>query len=189
MSTGYVIGGAKFAQLFSATNGASPSIGTTAVMTLGKQISTDVKYDANGNAVVTVEGIQDSAAMTTYLETYFRTSAGTGEDVVFENADELKAGGGNPVQFGIFYGGKDADSASGSYGARKIFLGLVRGSSESGSWKQEGNKYNRPTLIYNGVDLEGTLTVVTTYFLATLVSTPAQVVLTAAFKKGRVVWQ
>lgn len=189
MSTGYVIGGAKFAQLFTATNGTSPTVGTTAVITLGKQVSTDVKFDTSGNPVVTVDGIQDNAAMTTYLETYFHTYSGTGEDITFEDASTLTASGGNPVQLGIFYGGKDADSSSSSYGARKIFVGLIRGSAESGSWKQEGNKYNRPTLVYNGVDLEGTLTIVTTMFLATLCSTPAQVVLTAAHKKGKVVWQ
>lgn len=186
---GYVIGGAKFAQFFTAANGATPAIGTISIFDYDKQVSTDVTKDESGNHSITIDGIQDSEALTTYLDTYFSTyGSGTGEDITFENADTLSATGGNPLQFGIIYGGIDSDSSSSSFNKRKIFMSLVRGTLDSGAYKQEGNKYSRPTLKYNSVDLEGALTVATTYFLTTLVTTPTQVVIGTATKKGKVAW-
>lgn len=183
---GYVIGGAKRTDIYTHSNITTPTMGTTAVFQTDHTISTDVAKDDSGNYTVTYDQIKDDAATTAFLEAYTSVAAAGGEDILFEDASELKgAASGNSDLIAIIYGGIDATATT---PPRKMFAVSCKLSNASGGWKQEGKKYSRPTMVLIGQDLKGQLVIPATTIATSLVTTPTAITLSTTYKKGRVVW-
>lgn len=186
---GYVISGGRGLYVFTATNGTTPSIGTTAVFTATDQIDTDVAFDDQGQATLTVNQIQDDEALNTFLETYARPAAGSGgttEDVTFEDG-VLKAGASSTgtLLYVIARGGVVTGTGT-SVGKRKAFHFFGVAQKSSGSYNQSGNVYNKPTLSFVAQAIEGTVTIASTYFTNVLVTAAAQTLNASNRKFGAV---
>lgn len=174
---GYVISGGRALYVYTATNGTTPSVGASPVFTATDQIDTDVAFDDQGVATLTINQIQDDEALNTFLENYAKptaASAGTPEDITFEDGVSMlgAASAGTPLYI-IVKGGVVTGSGS-SLGKRKAFHMFGVAQKTSGSWNQSGNVYNKPTLAFVAQALEGTLTVASTYFSSVLVTAAAQ---------------
>ena len=183
---GYVISGGRALYVYAATNGASPTIGATPVFSSTDQIDTDVAFDDQGVATITINQIQDDEAFNTFLETYARpsaASAGTPEDITFEDGVSMlgAASAGTPLYI-VVKGGVVTGSGS-SVGKRKAFHMFGVAQKTSGSWNQSGNVYNKPTLSFVAQAIEGTLTVAATYFSSVLVSASSTQVLNNTNRK------
>lgn len=186
---GYVISGGRALYVYAATNGANPTIGATPVFSATDQIDTDVAFDDQGVATITINQIQDDEALNTFLETYARpsaASAGTPEDITFEDGVSMlgAASAGTPL-YVIIKGGVVTGSGA-SLGKRKAFHMFGVAQKTSGSWNQSGNVYNKPTLSFVAQALEGTLTVASTYFSSVLTSATQQVLNNTNRKFGAV---
>lgn len=159
-----IIGGGRLIKFYTVTNtGTTFAVGSTAVFECAEQINTDVAFDDQGIATITIEQIQDDATLGAFIEAYGRptaASSGTPEDITYENGDQLlgAAGTGTPL-LAIVKGG----TISG--GATKIYAGIVNVARSSGSWSQSGNTYNRPTLVAvaQACETDGA-TIASTYF-------------------------
>jgi hypothetical protein len=174
---GYVISGGRALYVYLATNGASPSVGATAVYTNTDQIDTDVAFDDQGVATVTVNQVQDDEALNTFIETYARPtagSAGTPEDINWEDGSTtLGAASSGQTLYIVVKGGVVTGSGA-SVGKRTAFHMFGVAQKTSGSFNQSGNVYNKPTLSFVAAPIEGTVTIASTYF-ASVLNTPATV--------------
>lgn len=188
---GYVISGGRGLWVYEATNGTAPTIGATAVYVNTDQIDTDVAFDDQGVATVTVNQVQDDEALNTFIENYARPtagSAGTPEDINWEDGSTtLGAASAGKTLYVIVKGGQVTGSGT-SVGKRKAyhFFGVAQKS--SGSFNQSGNVYNKPTLSFVAQPIEGTVTVASTYF-ASVLNTAATATLNNSTRKyGAVVF-
>jgi hypothetical protein len=155
-----IIHGGRSISFYTFTNGTTPTIGTTPVFTGTDQISTDVAKDDTGLATVTIEQIQDDENFATFVRTYAPQNEGGGiEDIVFENGTQQLGAASGTQLFAVIKGGKQV-------GTDKVKAFVLAGSlsKQSGSWSQSGNTYNRPSLVFTAVALEGDLTVGSAYF-------------------------
>lgn len=184
-----IVGGGRLVKFYTVTNtGTTFAIGASAVFECNEQINTDVAFDDQGVATITIEQIQDDATFNTFIETYGRPTAGssgTPEDVTYENGDQLlgAANTGTPL-LAIIKGGTQTG------GSTKIFTSVVTVGRSSGSWSQSGNTYNRPTLTAVSQPIEATAaTVASTYFSSFAVTPTQQVLNNAARKYGAVSYQ
>lgn len=177
-----VLHGGRYLEVYTASlNG---TIGTSPVLTLGDQIKTDVSLNYTEGHEITVEHIKSDAALMSFIQTYVEAQAGTDvEQIVYEDGSKsTTANVANPLLV-IVKGGL---SGSGSGAPRKIFTALAYLDPTSGSWSQEGNKYERPSLKFKTIEPSAVVTVPATYYTNFAV-TPAQVTFGQGnFKYGRV---
>lgn len=186
---GYVINGGRALYVFTATNGTTPSVGATAVYTATDQIDTDVAFDDQGVATVTINQLQDDEAFNTFVEAYARPTAGaagTPEDITFEDGVSMlgAASAGTPLYI-IIKGGVVSGTGA-SVNKRKAFHMFGVAQKSSGSWNQSGNVYNKPTLSFVAQAVEGTITVASTYFSSVLVTAASQTLNSTTRKFGAV---
>jgi len=188
-----IVGGGRLVKFYTVTNTSGGwTIAATPVFECTEQINTDVAFDDQGVATITIEQIQDDATFNTFIESYGRPTAGssgTPEDVTYENGDQLlgAANTGTPL-LAIIKGGTQTG------GSTKIFSSVVTVGRSSGSWSQSGNTYNRPTLTAVSQPVEATAATIPSSFFASFASggasTAATVVLNnAARKYGAVAYQ
>lgn len=185
---GQVLAGGNRIDFLTMANGTSPAVGTTAAFTLTDYIlNSDVTKDDTGVPSLKIEQVQDDAAFQTFLETYISSSPTVAEDLTFEDGTkQLGSSGSNSQLVAIVYGG--IVSGGSSDGKRKVWIFPCRLKSSAGAYKQEGEKYSRPSLELAGFALQGTLTVVTAAFSSTKLTTPAQQVITTATRYGKPVF-
>lgn len=184
---GYIISGGRSLNIYTATNGTTPSVGTTAVYSNTDQIDTDVAFDDQGVATVTINQVQDDEALNTFIETYARptaTSAGTPEDINWEDGSQtLGAAAAGTLLYLIVKGGVVTGTGS-SVGKRMGFHMFGVAQKSSGSFNQSGNVYNKPTLSFVAQGVEGTVTIAATYITAALgVTTATAITLNNAARK------
>lgn len=181
-----IVGGGNLVKFYTVTNTSGGwAIGATAVFECSDQINTDVAFDDQGVATITIEQIQDDATLNTFIETYGRPSAsssGTPEDITFENGGQLlgAANTGTPL-LAIVKGGTQTG------GETKVFASVITLGRSSGSWSQSGNTYNRPSLVAVSQPVEATTaTIASTYFSSFMVTPEAASLNNAARKYGAV---
>lgn len=184
---GYVISGGRALYVFTATNGTTPTVGASAVYSNTDQIDTDVAFDDQGNATITVNQVQDDEALNTFIEGYARPtsgSAGTPEDINWEDGSTtLGAASSGTLLYVIVKGGLVTGTGS-SVGKRMGFHMFGVAQKSSGSWNQSGNVYNKPTLSFVAQPVEGTVTIASTYFTSVLVTAATQTLNSTARKYG-----
>jgi hypothetical protein len=174
---GYVISGGRALYVYTATNGTTPTVGTAAVFSATDQIDTDVAFDDQGVATISINQIQDDEALNTFLEAYARpsaTSAGTPEDITFEDGVLQSGAASAGIPLYIIVKGGVVTGSGASVGKRVAFHMVGSAQKTSGSFNQSGNVYNKPTLSFVALGLEGTVTVASTYFASVLVTAAAQ---------------
>jgi len=146
-----IIHGGRSISFYTFTNGTTPTIGTTPLFVGTDQISTDVAKDDTGLATVTIEQIQDDEDFATFVRTYAPQSEGGGiEDITFEDGVQLLGVASGTQLFAVIKGGTQV-------GSDKVKTFALAGSlsKASGSWSQSGNTYNRPSLVFTAVAIEG----------------------------------
>jgi hypothetical protein len=184
---GYVLNGGRALYVFLATNGATPSIGATAVYSNTDQIDTDVAFDDQGVATITINQVADDEALNTFIEAYARPTAGasgTPEDINWEDGSStLGAAAAGQVLYIQVKGGVVSGTGS-SVGKRMAFHMFGVAQKSSGSWNQSGNVYNKPTLSFVAQPLEGTVTIASTYFASVLVTAASQTLNSTSRKYG-----
>lgn len=185
---GKIVNGGRYLAVYTATNGTTPTVGTTAVYTNSDQIDTDVAFNDQGVATVTVNQVQDDEAFATFIDTYARptaSSTGTPEDITFEDGSTtLGAAAAGTLLYIIVKGG--AVSGGSSDTKRKVFHMFGVAQKSSGSWNQSGNVYNKPTLSFVAQAVEGTITIASTYFTSFMVTAAAQQLNASSKKYGAV---
>ena len=186
---GYVISGGRALYVYTATNGTTPSVGASPVYTNTDQIDTDVAFDDQGVATVTVNQLSDDEAFYTFVENYARptaASAGTPEDITFENGvSKLGAASAGTPLYIIVKGGVVTGSGT-SVGKQKAFHMFGVAQKTSGSWNQSGNVYNKPTLVFAAQAIETPITIGSTYFASVLITAAAQTLNNSTRKFGAV---
>lgn len=173
-----VLSGGRYAAFY--TVSLSPvSIGATPVLTLDAQIKTDVSVNYTAPHEITIEHIRDDSGLQSFLDSYTPLNIGSeSEEITYEDGSKFGGSVEQPLLM-IVRGGLSGQS-------RKIYTAVVQIDPTSGSWSQEGNKYNRPTLKLRSVDPGSTVTVAATYYTG-VATTPAQVTLgLGAYKYGRI---
>jgi len=182
---GQVLAGGNRIDFLTMANGTTPTIGTTAVFTLTDYVlNSDVTKDDTGVPSLKIEHVQDDEALQTFLSTYISTTPTVAEDLTFEDGTkQLGSSGSNSQLMAVIYGG--IVSGGSSDGKRKAYLLPCRLKSNSGAYKQEGEKYNRVSLELAGFALQGALTLVTAVFSSTKFTTPAQQVIAATSRYGK----
>lgn len=178
-----VLTGGKYATVYTFTNGTSPTIGSSAVLTYNEQISTDVAMDAStGQYTVTIDGVKDDATLNTFLETYKDYSISNVESLTFEDGTLQVANSSKTLM--ILVKGSQVIDGSASPATKCVAVPCLLDLS-SGSFKQEGGKYNRPKLTFKSVPIGGTLTLITTLFSGVM-TTATQSTIGTSQKYGRV---
>ena len=184
---GYVLNGGRALYVFTATNGTTPSVGATAVYSNTDQIDTDVAFDDQGVATITVNQVQDDEALNSFIEAYARPTAGasgTPEDINWEDGSStLGAAAAGQVLYVQVKGGVVSGTGA-SVGKRMAFHMFGVAQKSSGSWNQSGNVYNKPTLSFVAQPLEGTVTIASTYFASVLVTAASQTLNSTSRKYG-----
>lgn len=180
-----IVGGGNRLRCMDITDAATPtSAGTVLLDIVDDIISTDGGKQASGAWNPKVEHVQDDAILNTYLEGQMSVSTSGGiegltqEDGVKRDATTSQ----NATQLFISRGGSQGTIST---NARKVLIAPVRLANVSGSYKQEGEKYNRVTLEYEGFRLSGAFTVPASFFNS-IMTTPVTVALSASFPYGRV---
>ena len=174
---GNVISGGRRLELFLGTFTSSPTaLAASAALTLTEQISTDVSRDDAGIATITLDQIDSTSTLYTFLRSYVSPADGKApEDITYEdNVDLLGASHVGSkflalVRGGTVTGGSDA-------GKRMGFAGVVSVGRSSGSFSQSGGTYARPTLILTTYPLDYDVTIPSTY-LTCYMTTAATVTL------------
>jgi len=183
---GKILNGGRALYVWTATNGTTPTVGATAVYSNTDQIDTDVSFDDQGVATVTVNHTQFDEAWVTFLETYARPSAGssgTVEDITYEdNTTVLGAAASGTLLYVVVKGG--TVSSGSSDGKRMGFHMFGVAQKSSGSWNQSGGVYNKPTLSFVAQAVEGTITIASTYFSSVLVTAATQTLNSTSRKYG-----
>lgn len=183
---GYVINGGRALYVYEATNGSAPTVGATAVYVGSDQIDTDVAFDDQGVATVTINQLQDDEAFNTFIENYARPTAGaagTPEDITFEDGvSMLGAASAGKTLYIIIKGGVVSGTGT-SVNKRKAFHMFGVAQKTSGSWNQSGNVYNKPTLSFVAQAVEGTITIPATYFASVLTTSSTSQVLNNTTRK------
>lgn len=146
-----LVGGASKAVFWPITDtGSGYTIGATAAFTLtGNLIKAGFAKDSKGGLKTTLDNFEQSELFDVFLDTYAlpQNSAEGGETIVNE--------------LGVEYNSLDASAPTGlllliNYGAvqgssRLVTMSIGTLSPESGSFDQEGRKFNKPSLIFNGI--------------------------------------
>lgn len=184
-----VLAGGNWFRCFTITDAASPTLGTTAILNVsGNVIQTTVSRSDTGQYDVSIEHVEDTQTVQTYLETYIDvTTSSAVEELGFEDGTKEEATSStNQTQLLLVRGGAVGSDAASN--GRKIGIFNVRLASSSGGWTQQGETYNRVSLDFQGYKSSGEYTVPATYFNSLSV-TPAAVTVTSSLPYGRVVYQ
>ena len=162
----------------------TPTIGTTYAYKLtGNIITTSVERQDTGAYNVTIEHVEDNAALQSFISSSVNVSGAT-EELLFEDGTTEGASGANTKYIVAVKGGL----AGGTQGAaRKCGVFPVRMLSTSGGYTQAGETYNRVTLEFEGFKLEKAVTLAATYFTE-FMTTATPVTLTASVPYGTVVF-
>lgn len=165
----------------------TPSVGSTYLYKLsGNIIKTDVTRDAASGAYsVSIEHVEDTQALQTYIEASINTASGSIEDLTLEDGVKETGSANNTKQIVAVRGGL-AGGVSGA--ARKVGVFPVRMTGESGGWSQAGETYNRVSLNFEGFKLSTVLTLASGMF-GDFFTTTMPVTLTAALPYGTVVYK
>jgi hypothetical protein len=141
-------------------------VGSTYLYKLANNIiSTDVTRDAASGAYsVSIEHVEDTQALQTFIESASNTGAGAIEDLLLEDSTNETGSAQNKklivaVRGGLVGGGNETNTAF-----RKVGVFPQRLSNESGGWTQAGETYNRVTLSFEGFKLQNPITLAATYF-------------------------
>lgn len=164
---GYVISGGRALYVFTATNGTTPTVGATPVYSNTDQIDTDVAFDDQGVATVTINQVQDDEALNTFIEDYARPgtgSSGTPEDINWEDGSTTMGAASSGTLLYLIVSGGIVSGSGSSKGKRMGFHMFGVAQKSSGSWNQSGNVYNKPTLSFVAQAAEGGITIGATYF-------------------------
>lgn len=187
---GKIIHGGRALYVYTATNGTTPTVGATTVYSNTDQIDTDVSFDDQGVATVTINHTQFDEAWNTFVEAYARptaSSTGTPEDLTYEDGTLVPgAASSGTLLYIIVRGG--AVSGGSSDGKRMAFHMLGVAQKSSGSWNQSGNVYNKPTLSFVAQAAEGTVTGLTAAFSGVLVTAAQQTLNSSTRKYGAMVF-
>jgi hypothetical protein len=184
---GYVLNGGRALYVYLATNGAAPSVGATAVYSNTDQIDTDVAFDDQGIATITINQVADDEALNTFIEAYARPTAGasgTPEDINWEDGSTTLGAAASGQTLYIQVKGGIVTGTGASVGKRMAFHMFGVAQKSSGSWNQSGNVYNKPTLSFVAQPLEGTITIASTYFASVLVTAASQTLNATSRKYG-----
>ena len=152
-------------------------------------ISTDVTRDAASGAYsVSIEHVEDTEALQTFINAATNFGAGAIEDLLLEDGVSETGAAQNKklivaVKGGLVGGGNESGTA-----ARKVGVFPQRLSNESGGWTQAGETYNRVTLSFEGFKLQTPITLTSAYF-GDFMTCPTAVTLTAALPYGTVVYK
>ena len=162
----------------------TPTIGTTYAYKLtGNIITTSVERQDTGAYNVTIEHVEDNAALQSFISSSVNVSGAT-EELLFEDGTTEGASGANTKYIVAVKGGL----AGGTQGAaRKCGVFPVRMLSTSGGYTQAGETYNRVTLEFEGFKLEKAVTLAATYFTE-FMTTATPVTLTSSIPYGTVVF-
>jgi hypothetical protein len=180
---GQVINGGRYVQFVTFTNGTTPSIGATVVASFADQISTDIAIDNTGVWTMTIDQIQDDEAYNTFIETYKDYAIAGVESITYENGAKQNANS-NKTLYAIVKGGNVAGGSSAGKNKVAAFACILDLS--SGAWKQEGAKYSRPRLVFQSVEVQGTITIPPALLSAVASTTAATQTQTTSQKYGRV---
>ena len=141
-------------------------VGSTYLYKLANNIiSTDVTRDAASGAYsVSIEHVEDTQALQTFIESASNTGAGAIEDLLLEDSTNETGSAQNKklivaVRGGLVGGGNETNTAF-----RKVGVFPQRLSNESGGWTQAGETYTRVTLSFEGFKLQNPITLAATYF-------------------------
>lgn len=179
-----VLAGGNNIGFWTVNDGTTPSVGTTYTYRLsGNIITTSVERQDTGAYNVTVEHVEDNAALQTFITASVNVSGST-EELLFEDGATEGASGANTKYICAVRGGLVGGAAN---AARKVGVFPVRMLSTSGGYTQAGETYNRVTLEFEGFKLEKPITLLATH-LSDFMTTPTPVTLTAALPYGTVVF-
>ena len=179
---GQIIAGGKYATAYTLTNSTSPTCGSSAVLSLSDQISTDVAIDdSTGAWTVTIDNVEDDPTLNTFIETYKDYAIAGLESLLLEDGTSQLANSSKTLLL-IVKGGLTAGLTTNVQKSVAVPCVLALG---AGGYKQEGSKYNRPKLIFKSVPILGSLAIGTTLFSGVLV-TPVAGTLGTSTKYGRV---
>lgn len=166
-----VLAGGNWVRAFGITDGTTPTLGTSAILNLSNNIlTTTVTRQDTGQYDVSVEHVEDTQTLQTYLETYISVTTSTAiEELLFEDGTrEAASTSSNPTQLLLVRGGAVGGNAAAN--GRKVGVFNVRLSNTSGGWTQAGETYNRVSLEYEGYKSSGAYTVPATYFNSLMVT-------------------
>lgn len=183
-----VLAGGNWIRAFGITDSATPTVGTTPILNLSANVlTTTVTRQDTGQYDVSVEHVEDTETLQTYLETYISVTTSTAiEELLFEDGTrEAAATSSNPTQVLLVRGGAVGGNAAAN--GRKIGVFNVRLSNTSGGWTQAGETYNRVTLEYEGYKSSGGYTVLSAAFNS-LMTTPQDVYVSPGTPYGVVVY-
>lgn len=187
-STNRILAGGNKVAFVTVNDGTTPSLGATWAYVLdGNILSTSISKQDSGQFDISIEHVEDNAALQTFLEASIVTTAGGIEELLFEDGTrELASTSSNTKYIAIVRGGLAGGAAT---GVRKVGVIPQRISSTSGGWDQAGETYNRVTLEGQGFKLAAPITV-TSGLLAGYVAatTPTPVTLTTSLPYGTVVY-
>ena len=160
----------------------TPTIGSTYALKLyGNIISTDVARQDSGAYNVTIEHVEDNAALQSFIEASVSV-AGNVEDILLEDGTN-ETSGSNTKYIAAVKGGTNGSTGA----ARKVGVFPVRLSNTSGGWTQAGETYNRVTLEFEGFKLSAPVTLLATH-LTDFMTTATPVTLTTSKPYGTVVY-
>jgi hypothetical protein len=185
-STARILAGGNKVAFVTVDDGTTPSIGATWAYVLeGNILSTSVSKQDSGQFDVSIEHVEDNAALQSFLNSSIVTTTGGIEELLFEDGTrELASTSSNTKYITIIRGGL-AGGVTG--GARKAGVIPQRISSTSGGWDQAGETYNRVTLEGQGFKLAAAITV-TSGLMTGYMTTPTAVTLTTSLPYGTVVY-
>lgn len=165
----------------------TPAVGSTYLYKLADNIiSTDVTRDAaSGAYAVSIEHVEDTQALQTFIESATNVGAGSIEDLLLENGTN-ETGSAQNQKLIVAVRGGFAGGQTG--GARKVGVFPQRLTNESGGWTQAGETYNRVSLSFEGFKLQNTVTLAATYF-SDFMTTAAPVTLFTTIPYGTVVYK
>jgi hypothetical protein len=177
-----IIHGGRSIWFYTATNGTTPTVGSTPVATFTDQISTDVSKDDSGVATITIEQVQDDSTFYAFIRTYAPQSEGGGiEDLLFEDGSQELGNASGTKLVAVVKGGVEVNGT-----ARKGFACMGALSKASGSWSQAGNTYSRPTLVFTSVALQGDLALGTALVSGAMTTAATQTLDSDLDKYGKV---
>lgn len=189
LSRRVVAGGNVFAA-WTVEDTGTVGVGSTHLYKLADNIiSTDVTRDAASGAYsVSIEHVEDTAALQAFIESASNLGAGAIEDLLLEDGTSETGSAQNKKLIVAVRGGKVGGGNETGTAARKVGVFPQRLSNESGGYTQAGETYNRVTLSFEGFKLQSAITLAATYFTDFMTST-APVTLFTTIPYGTVVYK
>lgn len=181
-----VLAGGNLIGFVTVDDGTTPSIGTTYAYKLsGNIITTSVERQDTGAYNITIEHVEDNAALQSFIASSVNVSGAT-EELLFEDGTTEGASGANTKYIAVVRGGLVGGGGAGA--ARKVGVFPVRMLSTSGGYTQAGETYNRVTLEFEGFKLEKPITVSASLLTSEFATTATPVTLTSSIPFGTVVF-